>query len=407
MQHFCTRCGNPRRAGETACAWCGTQFSQPAEPQARADPPIPVYEEPQPTTWDYSLPSDSGPQSWNVGYYDEPQRLAADERDPFWSVFPAPPAPTAEAGHPAPSWQALPDGAPSWQQPTESALPWLVPPQPGPQSVSAQPAARQPGAHRLVPARPETRNRHRPSLGRPSGTLAAAAVLLVLACGGGAYALVTTLTGHSGKAGGHPADAAGLSTAPAAQASSLPSATPPGTPAATAPVAASPAASATTPPAVPATQPPPTEPVTTQPPETQPPPSGTVAVTVSPGAQSDSAEPQVLAWIESYFTAINEHDYQAYISLLDAHDAANESPADFSNGYSSTTDSAITLTGISDLGNGGEAAAVTFRSHQDPSQSIDGSSCDVWSITLYLTPSGSSYVKVSPPPGYQSSHRAC
>ena len=116
----------------------------------------------------------------------------------------------------------------------------------------------------------------------------------------------------------------------------------------------------------------------------------------------------MLAFVQSYYTAINQHDYQAYISLLDSQDAANYTAADFSNGYGSTTDSAVTLTGISDGGNGSEAAAVSFTSHQDPSQSVNGhDSCDHWSITLYLAPSGGSYVKVSPPAGYVSSHQAC
>jgi len=253
----------------------------------------------------------------------------------------------------------------------------------------------------------------RPSPRRLSGTLVAAGVLLVLACGGGAYALVSTLTGHPGKATGPPAVAQGPSTAPAAQTSSLPSATPAGTPAATTPAATSPA---TTPPAsatAPATaqptdtQPADTQPTVTQPPVTQPASPGAVTVAVSPAAQSDPAEPGVLAFVERYFTAINEHDYQTYIGLLNAQEAANESRSAFDSGFGTTTDSAATLTGISGLGGGGEAASVSFTSHQAPSDSVDGRSCDLWSITLYLTPSGSSYVTNPPPSGYHSSHQAC
>jgi hypothetical protein len=441
MQHFCTRCGNPRTAGVTACAWCGKDFDQPAEqlpdqagpdggraasgwpaepraypePPTRADASIPVYEEPQPTTWDYTLPRDSGPQSWGAGYYDEPQRLTADARDPFWTVFSAPPAPPTEPVRTSPPRQPPALSPPSWQAPPDPASPWLVPPQPGPSEPGpglaqlglAQPAARQPASHRLIPARPAAREHRRRPIPRPSGTLAAAAVLLVLAFGGGAYALVTTLTGHSGKASGHPAAAAGVPTSAAAQTSSLPAATSPPaavTPVTTSPAASptSPAASATTPPAAATTPPAATEPPTT----TQPPPPGTVTVAVSPAARSDSAEPQVLAWVERYFTTINSHDYQAYVGLLDAQMAAKESPSEFRAGFGSTTDSAATLTGISDVG-GGEAASVSFTSHQAPSQSIDGRSCDLWSITLYLSPSGSSYVENPPPPGYHSSHQAC
>jgi hypothetical protein len=229
-------------------------------------------------------------------------------------------------------------------------------------------------------------------------------VLLVLAFGGGAYALVTTLTGHSGKASGHPA-AAGVPTSAAAQTSSLPAAT---SPPATTPVTTSPAASPTTP-AASATTPPAaatTQPAATEPPATQPPPPGTVTVAVSQAARANPAEPQVLAWVERYFTAINSHDYQSYVGLLDTQMAAKQTPAGFRAGFGSTADSAATLTAISDLG-GGEAASVSFTSHQAPSESIDGSSCDLWSITLYLSPSGSSYVENPPPSGYHSSHQAC
>jgi hypothetical protein len=115
----------------------------------------------------------------------------------------------------------------------------------------------------------------------------------------------------------------------------------------------------------------------------------------------------VLAWVESYFTAINAHDYQAYISLLSPRLAANYSATDFANGYGSTVDSAATLTGITDQG-GGEAATVSFTSHQNPSQSVNGQdSCDLWTITLYMVPSGSSYVEVHAPAGYAASYQAC
>ena len=129
---------------------------------------------------------------------------------------------------------------------------------------------------------------------------------------------------------------------------------------------------------------------------------------VSAAAQSDSAEPQVLAWVESYFAAINAHDYQAYISLLGPQLAAGVTPAGFTNGFGSTHDSGATLTGIADQGGGSEAATVSFTSHQNSSQSVNGQdTCDMWTITVYLAPSGGSYVQVPPPSGYASSHQAC
>jgi hypothetical protein len=437
MQNFCTRCGNPRSAQASTCAHCGNQYGpvrtetervevagpepeRPEEnwlaapptvyveppayagPPALADPAIPVYEEPEPTTWDYGVPRGPAPgdlgagglttQSLSgLGYYEEPQRLPADAGDAFWGRFQG--SPDAQPGLTAQPYPQAP-----YPQPAQY-------PQPVPQ---AQPAPRQPASHRLVAAQPAPRGGTQPpsrwSLsGRPSGTLIAAAALLVLACGGGAYAAVTALTGHSGKAGGNQA-AAGVPSSPAAQNSSIPAtspaATPPAsTPASTTPVTTSPPAS--TPPST-------TPPPTTPPPTTPPAAPGTTTVAVAGPAQSNPAEPQVLSWVEGYFTAINAHDYNAYVSLLGSQLAANVTPTSFTNGFGSTRDSAATLTGISDEGSGYEAATVSFTSHQNPSQSVNRQdSCDLWTITLYLEPDGSGYLQVPSPSGYSSSHQAC
>jgi hypothetical protein len=117
-------------------------------------------------------------------------------------------------------------------------------------------------------------------------------------------------------------------------------------------------------------------------------------------------EPQVVAFLTQYFTAINDHDYQAFVSLLDTRQARAWTPASFAARFGTTTDSKETLTGIAG-GSGSEAASVTFTSHQAPAESADGSSCDLWSITLYLTPADSGYVIEDPPPDYAAQVRAC
>ena len=352
---FCTRCGTPRTDGDRTCASCGHEFGQPL-----SAPPDPyqVYEEPHPTTWDYGLPPDPAPgqQPGGWGYYDEPQRLAPEHAD-----------------------------APQLSQPTP----------------------RPPASHRLVEARPATRRR--PGL---QGTLVAAVGLLVLACGGGAYAVVTSLTSHADNRGGP--DAAGPATSAAARSSPLtPSASPAsasaGPSATAAPSATSPSGTAPA-----GTAPSGAAPVGTAPAGGSTTASagtgqgpGTALVVVSSAAAADPAEPTVLAWLNRYFTAINTHNYQAYVSLLDSQEAANESRSDFTSGFSTTTDSAARLTSISDLSGGGEAATVSFTSHQSAAQSVNGSSCDHWTITIYLEPSGSSYVLVPPPAGYHSSYASC
>ena len=325
-----------------------------------------MYEEPQPTTWDYGLPPGPAPaqQPAGWGYYDEPRRLAPDRADGFWDSFGGPASDPAYGA-------TVPPGSPPY------------PPQ------AAQPAPRPPSSHRLVEARPATRRRR-----GLQGTIVAAVSLLMLACGGGAYAVVTSLTSHSANRSG--TDAAGPATSAAARSAPLtPSASPAS--ASASPAAAS-APSGTAPPAS-------TGATTTAPAGGQAPGTGTVAV--SSGAQADPAEPAVAAWLSRYFTAINSHDYQAYVRLLDSQEAADESQSDFTSGYSTTTDSAETLTAISDLSGGGEAATVSFTSHQSAGQSVNGSSCDHWTITVYLEPRGSSYVTVPPPAGYHSSYESC
>jgi hypothetical protein len=111
--------------------------------------------------------------------------------------------------------------------------------------------------------------------------------------------------------------------------------------------------------------------------------------------------------LNSYFTAINQHDYQAYVALLDPAAAARETPARFARGYGTTTDSGATLTSITDLGGGRKAASVTFTSHQAPSASPDASSCDVWSITLFLRPDAGGYLIRHPPSDYQAIFHSC
>ena len=70
-------------------------------------------------------------------------------------------------------------------------------------------------------------------------------------------------------------------------------------------------------------------------------------------------------------------------------------------------DSAVKLTSISDAGSAGLAASVTFRSQQNPADSPDNSSCDQWSITLFLVPHGTGYLIGPPPSSYHASFQAC
>lgn len=195
--------------------------------------------------------------------------------------------------------------------------------------------------------------------------LIALVVVLVLAVGGGAFALVSTLTARKA------APPAGQPTSGAPVTPSSGGAT------------GSASASSTASPAEPAG----------------------VVVAVAPGAAGNPAVSQVRALLVSYFTAINDHDYAAYSSLHDA--KAQMSYDTFMSGYGSTTDSAEELTAISAPQPGELAATVAFTSHQDAQNSINGSTCTKWQIMLYLVPHGNSYLITSTPPSYHASYLNC
>jgi len=115
----------------------------------------------------------------------------------------------------------------------------------------------------------------------------------------------------------------------------------------------------------------------------------------------------VLAFLNSYFTAINGHDYAAYQLLFDPVVRGAESAAAFSAGYGTTTDSAITLQSVGTIGAGELVAQVSFVSQQQPSASPTNSSCTDWTISLYLLGQDGTYLLQQPPAGYQPSYAAC
>jgi hypothetical protein len=206
--------------------------------------------------------------------------------------------------------------------------------------------------------------------GSGKGLFIAVAVVAVLAAGGGAYALTTSLGKHS-------------PTAPPTAVTSTP-ATAGTTPAAAGSTAASPSTSAS------------------------PSPSPTLSlVAISPDAPANAAEPQVETLLSHYFHGINTHDYAEYASTLTAAQLAKQPQSQFESGYSSTTDSGMTLTGLADSGSGGLTATVTFTSHQSPGQSVDNSACNAWTLNLYLVPQGNGYLIGPSPAGYQPTYADC
>jgi hypothetical protein len=136
-------------------------------------------------------------------------------------------------------------------------------------------------------------------------------------------------------------------------------------------------------------------------------PAGSGVLTVAPAVSQNADASSVESFLNNYFSAINSHNYEQYRSLLDQKMAQDESAQDFDHGYGSTQDSDATLTGISSVGASQVSAAVTFTSHQSPSQSPSDSACTNWNVTLYLVSSGTGYVLETPPADYHAAYQAC
>jgi hypothetical protein len=116
---------------------------------------------------------------------------------------------------------------------------------------------------------------------------------------------------------------------------------------------------------------------------------------------------QVAAFVANYFSAINNRDFASYSALFAPSAATITSARQFKADYGSTHDSKVVLSSLTSTGSGGWAAGISFTSHQSAAESATHTACTAWNITLYLSPSGSSYLIGSPPAGYQATFRAC
>jgi hypothetical protein len=136
--------------------------------------------------------------------------------------------------------------------------------------------------------------------------------------------------------------------------------------------------------------------------------SGVGQVTIAADVSQDADASAVATFLNQYFTAINNHDYQSYVSLLNSQSAQALTQERFDSGYASTVDSAETLRGISTAANGDLVAYVTFTSHQNTAQSANGTeSCTNWDISLFLEQDGGGYLIDQPPPSYHASYHTC
>lgn len=128
-------------------------------------------------------------------------------------------------------------------------------------------------------------------------------------------------------------------------------------------------------------------------------------VAMAPGVRGDPAAAQIQVLLASYFTAINDHDFQAYRNLLLGPLRHQLSAAQFAQTYGSISDSDVTLVLVSE--NAPYAAAtVTFTSRPSPGSGGDAA-CTSWRAILYLQQAGDRFLVVAPPPGYHPTQHAC
>jgi hypothetical protein len=366
---FCASCGRPRNDSARFCGSCGTEFKDSADDQGRSAEDAGHSDAPEGVTR-MDMSPEAGPAQ------------SPAETDPFasWYQSAAPAAAQGAAQGAGSNWQSTqtvqptPAQAPGYPHndftaanPFSSANPVIQPAPrgpsypPGPQGPSYPPG---PGPQGPPPRR---------SGGGGRALLIVVAVIVVLAAGGGAYALATSLGKHS------TAQQPGTPTTGASTTGSA-------TTGASAP--ASGAGSASTSPSVA--------------------PSPTLSlVAVDPGVGSNATEPLVETLLSHYFQGINTHSYAEYSSTLNAAAQAKQTQAQFNSGYSSTTDSGMTLTDLSSGSGGGLTATVTFTSHQLAAQSVDNSACNAWTLDLYLVPQGAGYLIGPAPSGYQPIYSDC
>jgi hypothetical protein len=111
--------------------------------------------------------------------------------------------------------------------------------------------------------------------------------------------------------------------------------------------------------------------------------------------------------LSQYFQGNNDRNYAEYASSQTAKGKEDQPESSFDAGYSTTRDTGMTLTSLTPAGGGDLTATVVFTSRQSPSDSVDDSACNGWTLNLYLVPSGAGYLIAPAPPGYEPTHTDC
>lgn len=370
---FCASCGQPQDDAARFCATCGAEFSgdpagdsTAAQDTTGASGPEPAPSDP--TRFDLiadasrDAPGSPGGSGGPFASWYQPQAPAMppgglrDDASGQWEpTQTVTAAPGGAAGYPAGPTPpgSYPPGPAAAQAPTYPPAPPYPPAQQYP-PAGQYPLAQPPGG---------------PEHGR-RGLFLVLTVIMVLAAGGGAYALATSLGAHS-------------TAQPPATVSAGASSQPPAT---------QPSAGPATPSAGPSTPASPSRALS--------------LVALAPGVPASSASDGVETLLSHYFHGINSHSYPEYASTLTPAEQARQSQSTFNSGYATTADSGMTLTSLTSSGTG-RTATVTFTSHQSAAQSVDHSTCNDWTLNLYLVAQGNGYLIGTAPAGYQPDHSDC
>jgi WD40 repeat protein len=136
-------------------------------------------------------------------------------------------------------------------------------------------------------------------------------------------------------------------------------------------------------------------------------PQAATAVALAASASSAPEADKVRQFAVKYFTAINHHNYNQFIALLNAQQQTENSRSAFESGYASVTDYGAIITGITAGPARQVVANLTFASLQNPADSVDNSACDQWNISFYLVQQGNGYVMTAAPADYHASFTDC
>lgn len=129
-----------------------------------------------------------------------------------------------------------------------------------------------------------------------------------------------------------------------------------------------------------------------------------VAVAEGVGLNTDAAG--AVKVLTAYFTAINNRDYADYRAVHTKAVRNKMTESEFTKGYGSTVDSEIMLVDLGTASDGRLLATVSFISHQDAADGLDGQTCTHWSVGKFLEPEGSNLRIGKASSGY-ANHEAC